>query len=397
MDTIPVGKSIGGAYGFLVGRFFTILGLSWLPAAIYGVGRLAFFHNVIPHILSAAQQGTHPSPVVPGMLLAFILFSLLMVAIIALPLNREALGLHGEPVLARLVVGAPELRLFAAYVRLDIILIALVVALVFGVIGVAMGAKAAVAAWPQLGGWPVLPIVHIAVALIAVLIMLYVAFRLSFLIAPVAAAEDKARLKRAWELSAGNFWRIFAIILAIIVPVFIVMGVCEFALMGSQLRALHVAANGHSDPSAVVSMAVAHAPALVALAAAAIVIVNALFAGAAATAYRALVPAPEPETPAAGEHAETGARIEPFAEPANEPAPELPAQEPVAEAVAVEEAAAHESEPAAEHSAEYPAEPSHEAPAEHAAKPVEPHDAGVPEEAHEPPPEDSAHPDAHPH
>jgi len=415
MDNIPVGKSIGGAYGFLFGRFLTILGLSWLPAAIYAVGRLAVLRHVVPEIAAAAHQGTHPSAAVHAMLGVFVLFSLLMVAIIALPLNREALGLRGERVLARLVIGWPELRLFAAYVLIDIILIALIVALVFGIIGAVMGTKAALAMWAQgtpLAGWPVLRIVHIAAAVIAVFVLLFVSLRLSFLIAAVAAAEGKASLRRAWELSRGNFWRILIVVLAILAPVVILMIAGEYAVMGAQLREFHntMSTGQRPDPSAIISAAAAHGPALVALAGVGIVIVIALFAGAAATAYRALVPPPAPEA-AVEETAEIGARIEPLMEPVQEEAPAEEAAPLVEEAPMAEEAPAiaHEAEPVAEHQPEAEAheDASHqaamEAPAEQAAaeqaeaeQPIELHET-VAEDVHEPLPQHPDEPGAHVH
>ncbi|HUJ03007.1 MAG TPA: hypothetical protein VLW75_05175 [Rhizomicrobium sp.] len=387
MDTIPVGKSIGGAYGFLFGRILTILGLSWLPAAIYGAGRLAFVNHVMPGVLTALHNGAHPSPGAHIAMLALFLFSLLMFAIIALPLNREALGSRGETVLARLVIGMPELRLFGAYVLIDVILIALIVAIVFGLIGVVMGTKAALGLWAQgtpLAGWPVLRIVHIASAVIAILILLFVALRLSFLISVVTAAEGKASLRRAWELSSGNFWRILAIVLAILVPVAILTIACEYAVLGSLLSAFHhgMFAGRRPDPSAAFALVQAHGPVLVAIAAAIVVILNALFAGAAATAYRALVPPPSQETESTG----TGARIEPFAEPSP----------PADEAVAEETPVAHE--PAPEPQPETHAEISEEAPAEHVEEPIELHEVEAADEAHDAPPaEHHEEPGAHAH
>ena len=48
--------------------------------------------------------------------------------------------------------------------------------------------------------------------------MIFAVLRLGFLLTPVVVAENRISLRRPWELSRGNFWRIFAIALAIVIP-----------------------------------------------------------------------------------------------------------------------------------------------------------------------------------
>ncbi len=352
MEKIPVGKSIGGAYGFLFGRCLTILCLSWLPALIYAGVRLAFVRHAAPGMMDA-MNGGHQAAQAHLLYLAFFLFALLMVAVIALPLNREALGLGGERVLARLVIGGRELRLFAAYIRFEILFIALIAAMVLGVIGVHLAMKAAEAQWPVLAQYGVPHGVHLAVVLLAVLLALFVVLRLSFLIGPIAAAEDRALLARAWSLSAGNFWRMLAIFVAIIAPLVIVLVCANYAVVGSSLHM--VFADGpRPDFHLMFDTMMPHAPALVAIGVTGLVIACALFAGASAVAYRTLVPPPEPEEPAYEEpaqahaYAEPQAHAEPVVEYAPEPAPEMQAPVPhVAEVVVMPEAlAAHPAEEA---------------------------------------------------
>ena len=410
MGTIPVGQSIGGAYGFLFRRFLTILSLSWLPAAIYAVGRLGFLWHVEPDIFAAVDARTHPSIFVCLIALGYVLFAVLMKAVVALPLNRDALDMRDQPVLARFVIGVREVRLFAAYIRIVLILIALIIALVAGVIGVTIGAKWALAQGVPVAGWPVLKIVHVVASVSAILIFLFVALRLSFLIAPVAAVEDSARLWRAWALSAGNFWRMLVVFLALVVPLLILVSIGEYAVMGTALHdAARIAITEHNH-GAILAAVLQHGPALVTIAAIFLVIANALFAGAAATAYRALVPQPRRETEV------YVAPIETQAHGAHEPAPVPHAEEaaPVAEEPHIAEEAPHDAHAEAEHhevehhepehheaehhEAEHHAEAgsSHEEPAHEPV--VELHEPAVQEEAHEPPhPEVPEDPGAHVH
>ncbi len=341
MGRIPVGQCVGGAYGFLFRRFFTIVALSWLPAAIYALGRLAFLWHVEPPIVAGIEQGVHPSIGLGGLVLGYVLFATLVKAVIALPLNRDALDLRDQPVLARLVIGLREVRLFGAYVAIALILIALLVALALGAGGIMMAARWALAQGTPLEGWPVMKIAHAAVAVIAVLIFFYVALRLAFLIAPVAAAEDKARITRAWSLSAGNFWRMFAVFLALAVPLVIAIGACEFAVLGPSLHEAGRQIAARHDHGAFLALVMPHGPVLVTIAAAFMVIANALFAGAGAAAYRALVPQPRRETEVFVEP--VAVHEEPRAsEPLGEPAP------PAEDAVAQETPAAEETAPAEE-------------------------------------------------
>jgi hypothetical protein len=54
---------------------------------------------------------------------------------------------------------------------------------------------------------------------------LYVIFRWSFFIAPVVVAEGRIGLGRAWQLGRGNFWRIFAILLIVSLPISVAGGI----------------------------------------------------------------------------------------------------------------------------------------------------------------------------
>jgi hypothetical protein len=47
-------------------------------------------------------------------------------------------------------------------------------------------------------------------------------------------SENGPLLPRAWTLSAGNFWRIFVVVLAVLVPVQILSAVIQLAVEGPQ-------------------------------------------------------------------------------------------------------------------------------------------------------------------
>jgi hypothetical protein len=61
---------------------------------------------------------------------------------------------------------------------------------------------------------------------------IFVAFRFLFLLAPVNIAEQRLGIGRAWQLSQGNFWRSFLIVLSILLPMIVVEYAVIFAAIG---------------------------------------------------------------------------------------------------------------------------------------------------------------------
>jgi hypothetical protein len=77
-----------------------------------------------------------------------------------------------------------------------------------------------------------------ATALVAVAgaaALVYAMVRLSFLFAPITVAEEQISLGRGWILTQGNFWRIFAVLLAISVPLFVIYMIGTAAILGKDI------------------------------------------------------------------------------------------------------------------------------------------------------------------
>jgi hypothetical protein len=62
--------------------------------------------------------------------------------------------------------------------------------------------------------------------------LIFLVVRFFFLLAPVNIAEQRLGVGRAWLLSRGNFWRLFLIVLAILLPVAAVEYGLMFAVAG---------------------------------------------------------------------------------------------------------------------------------------------------------------------
>ncbi len=303
MSKVQVGQTVGRGYRFLLHRFFAIVGLSWLPALALGVGLDLWFVHFASDLAMTAKGGT------AGFWLAVDGLSLVValaffVATIAVPLAREALGLHDETVFAHFVVGRRELRLFFALLRFGFLMLTAAVLLTLA-LGFAAragmpfllaklgAASEATASWR---GVPLRALVMSGSGLVLVSVLAFLALRLGFFLTPIAAIEERARVTRAWMLSAKNFWRLAVITFALALPIdFLARGV-EYALFGRELTALLPRALAAHDPALLFGFIAAHAPAFAAIGATVLTLLIALFAGASALAYRTLMPAGDMQT-----------------------------------------------------------------------------------------------------
>jgi hypothetical protein len=224
MNKIPVGKTIAYAYSFTFGHLGTIIGLVWLPLVIMAV----------LHFLQMAGSGmgaTDQSPLAMGSQaigsLAIQALSLLLYAIIYVGVTRQALGLRQGAATFYFALGMPEYRMFGAYLLLFVIGMAFLFTY-FGVLTISATAG---------GSSPLTIIATSAVAVVGASALVYVLVRLSFLLAPVTVAEEQINLGRGWMLTQGNFWRIFGVLLAIGVPLFVIYIIGTAAIMGKDAAA----------------------------------------------------------------------------------------------------------------------------------------------------------------
>lgn len=239
MDKIPVGATIGHAYSFAFKDFLKILGVMWVPFVIMMAATLALGTQVTAFTNALTTKNfAAVSNVISVLGPAYILFLFLIVMQI-LGITELALGKRqGASPYFFFTLGKPLWRLIGAYLLVVLLLIAAILVFVFaagilaaiftGVTGVAKGAKPSGAAAGVLGLAVVIivPIVYCA--------FIYGLVRQTFFLTPVVVAEERLGLRRAWSLGRGNFWRMFVIILALLVPFVILEGVflIEFVWQG---------------------------------------------------------------------------------------------------------------------------------------------------------------------
>ena len=75
-------------------------------------------------------------------------------------------------------------------------------------------------------------IVAALIVLVTSLAFVYAIVRLGFLILPVTVAEEQISLVRGWIVTKGNFWRIFAVVLAIGIPIAIAYALVVVGIIG---------------------------------------------------------------------------------------------------------------------------------------------------------------------
>src|SRR5579871_116817 len=227
MKKIPIVQTIVAAYRFAFADLGTVIGLIWLPLILYTLGR--FF------VMNYVQGISNGDPSTGGqallLLVGFSLVSLFLTAMIGVSLTRQAMAPRSSKVIAQFVIGPAEFNYFVALVVVFLIMIAVYVAAFMADFAVA-GLKDAITAMiGQLIGQRTITLATVAiVGALDLAILVYVGVRLAFLVAPVTVVEGKIDLRRAWALSRGNFWRMFAVFVVTVGPIFL-LGECAFAVI----------------------------------------------------------------------------------------------------------------------------------------------------------------------
>jgi hypothetical protein len=213
MNKLPVGQTITDAYGFTFTQLGTIIGLIWFPMVV------STLLNFLPQL---ADGYGGQAPVGAGAVesLAVLLLTLLLSAIMYVAVARQALGLRTGPAVFHFALGQPEFRVYGALLIIYFLIgLAALAQLEAQTVG---GQVASFAAFLALPG---------------VLFIVYLAIRFGFILVPAIVAENRLDFARIWTMTRGNFWRIFAVIVAIAAPLWLIECTSAVALMGKDIEA----------------------------------------------------------------------------------------------------------------------------------------------------------------
>jgi hypothetical protein len=255
---IPLEATIGGAYGFLVSDFVSIIGIVWFPMVVFG-GLIAgaIWYGAIAHPLPPFRYDSDPQTFVHenmpfliavARLYAVIVLCLLVLAVMLLTgLTRKALGLMEGTTIFYFNLGPSFWRMLAAILLAIVLLV--VLRLVMQVLSFL---------WVHFAS-PVLPqglsaIVDVLGVLTFFCTFVYVLVRLLFLLPPVVMAEHRIGLVRAWTLGGGNFWRALVTMLAVVLPVAVVFGIIMSVVLSTLMAGFPMppfAGDPHPDPGQV--------------------------------------------------------------------------------------------------------------------------------------------------
>jgi hypothetical protein len=234
MRKIPVIPTIKAAYGFVFAQLGTIIGLIWIPMVLVTV--LGFFVEQRYYAAAAdALASDNYARLGPSVISLFCYFvaAILLYAMMLVPVTQLALGQRKEGAIAHFALGLMERRMFRALASLAAFLILPVMISAFLFNTVAMTTPSAMSA-PMMAGLETL-------LLLSYFALAYIALRFAFLLPVVAVNEDRPALPHAWMLSAGNFWRILAIMAATLGPVALAAAAAQLLLEGRTAMVPHLA------------------------------------------------------------------------------------------------------------------------------------------------------------
>ena len=234
MQKIPVGETIAFAYRFLFARIGTIVGIAWLPAVLSSAASYLISTYAVTH--RAELEAGDPQAGVAYFLVSFagLLVTVFAASVVAVAITRQVLGEGSSGVVLYFAAGRSEWRMFAANIRYLLAIGALV-----GLAALIAMLAFLLAGVPLDGSEPIQPSAAMILAgLISLFVFLYAfatILRVGFLLPPSIAAEEKGGLRRSYELTKGNFWRVLAIMLALALPLMLLVLGGEAAVLRAAL------------------------------------------------------------------------------------------------------------------------------------------------------------------
>ena len=225
MRRLPVLAVLREAYAFTFTQLGAIIGLIWLPMVLVTVGDFFVTQNY-SHQAQQALAAGGAAAAGPAVLIqfGFLLVRLALYAIVYVPVTQLALGQRQGGAMVHFAFGLPEWRMFRALLGL---------LLVFFVAGALISLLATL---PIAGGaaTPMALLAEVGVLLFFSGVI-YIGVRMAFLVPAIVVAEQGPALARAWILSAGNFWRLFAVLLGALGPLLLTLGLALLALISGSL------------------------------------------------------------------------------------------------------------------------------------------------------------------
>jgi hypothetical protein len=264
MTRLPVGATVRQAYGFASRGFLHNLAIVWLPVVLFATLAVLSVPPLLVAIGHLAQRlaslsGPHPNVIVLATGGAAIMRYAILIGVGGLffraqmmtGLTQRALGKKAGLGVVYLSLGATFWRVFGAYVLIFLLLTAVQLAATLLVVIPTIVLVAINHGVASTGTSPLSGMAFVAffvlwrIALFVVVAYLFI--RLTFVVTAVIVADGRFDLIRAWRLAGGNVLRIFAVGLAIFVPLsLVIIAVYAMVLGGDMWTFVHTLAQAPS-------------------------------------------------------------------------------------------------------------------------------------------------------
>jgi hypothetical protein len=231
MSKIPVGATIAHAYRFAFGSFVDIFLCTWAAAVLQAALSILLMRQM--GTLMQGLLARDPSVVTqfaPLLLLYPLAFFLLFVQVTAV--MELALGQLPGRRLFHFPAGRPVWRMIGAFLFALVAILVLIIGGMLAVAAVGFLLRTALGGLAPGMARGIIAICVVLAFLAGYCGLIYALVRLTFLIPPVTIARKRIDLVTGWKLTRRNFWRIFLVLLAILLPFFIVEYAALFAAGG---------------------------------------------------------------------------------------------------------------------------------------------------------------------
>lgn len=231
MNKIPVGQTIAFSYRHIIGHLGTVAGIVWLPmliahAASYSLYDLSGLMSVSPE-----QMKVNPALALRGIGIGALSYLVMQMfsAIVAVAIIRRALDMRSETTGVYLAFGRDEMRMCAGYLRYFFAAVGVFIIVYVVLLLMNLGLRTLSALGPgALGLGGLVAMIGMVVLYSAAVLTLV---RMGFLLSPSVLLEKGGGIKRSYELTKGNFWRIVGVWLAIGLPWLVLYVIVELAIV----------------------------------------------------------------------------------------------------------------------------------------------------------------------
>jgi hypothetical protein len=223
MRRIPVVATIRDAYVFAFTQLGGVIGLIWVSMVMITIAQYFTFRRLYNDYIEFLASNADPAQMGPTllMLLAYVVAALLLYAVMCVAVVQLVMGSRTAPAIVHFAFGPLEWRMFRAFLTFVGLLLGFCLFVEVIVDAVATQVPAAA----QEPG-------KAATALAACVIGAILSVRLLLLLPAIAVNESGPAIRRAWALSAGNFFPLLGVLIGLFLPLVLAFVLIDLGMEG---------------------------------------------------------------------------------------------------------------------------------------------------------------------